>query len=885
MIKDLLETIDFEALPAAWTTFDFNAFSLKKRLWDFQVQAVQNALKMLWQFYHTVPLSPGDEVNFQRKNNLLHWLQDNGLTENLDILLPKNRLKLRRILEEYFPVHNNRIPFVHYLNRMGFWMATGSGKTVVIVKLMQILFELMERGVVLEFPVLFLTHREDLILQFKKLVDEANEISPIPLTLKELKEFGKVQYGFQAPRNRRIVYYYRSDNIADVQKERLVDFRNYENDGRWFLFLDEAHKGDKEESKRQHFYAILARNGFLFNFSATFVDARDRFTTVFEFNLASFIRAGYGKHLKVLRQQFDAFSSNTVEKQKIVLKALLLFTYVKKFFTKLPQPAYHRPLLLALVNSVNVPQADLQLLFRELERIARGEVEEVLVKQAKQELAQEFLQDPGFLFEPEQNSVFDHDLFNALQLNDLLQMVFNASRLGEIEVSYRPSDPKQVAFKLTTADAHFALSKTGDMPHWLKEELHRFKINHQFEDEGFFERINADDSSINLLMGSRSFYEGWDSNRPNVLIFINIGKGQEARKFVLQSVGRGVRIEPFAHLRNRLQYLHSRRQIDSQTFEQLAPLAEPLETLFIFATNYAAVKTVLSELKAQQPGRTVSEKTIRPYIPVYYWQGRPLNLQQNKLRLSRKDFEQLQKFVNFIKDDRILLVLTGTQPAILKIFKQALKEPAPYFDLNHQPQVGNPEIVLKQVLTFLELHAVRQQLPAQELEVRFKQIAGQFTKEPPLFAGPLGKFFWRPATSTGKIDLSSTARQFLNELQAVAPGLALWDWWAFSASAFLPPLLPAEKDQVELIFWFKKKDENFIVLVDTQKSKQKLQLFLSLFTEPDGTLRTFFTARNERVKMFLLFDDDVAKLVFKFKELVEHPGRLMSNEPLEKNVK
>ena len=31
------------------------------------------------------------------------------------------------------------------------------------------------------------------------------------------------------------------------------------------------------------------------------------------------------------------------------------------------------------------------------------------------------------------------------------------------------------------------------------------------------------DSPFNILFGSRSFYEGWDSNRPNVMNFINIG--------------------------------------------------------------------------------------------------------------------------------------------------------------------------------------------------------------------------------------------------------------------------------------------------------------------------------------------------------------------------
>ncbi|HTW92369.1 MAG TPA: hypothetical protein VMH22_11740 [bacterium] len=58
-------------------------------------------------------------------------------------------------------------------------------------------------------------------------------------------------------------------------------------------------------------------------------------------------------------------------------------------------------------------------------------------------------------------------------------------------------------------------------------------------------------------MGSRSFYEGWDSNRPNVANFINIGVGTDARKFILQSVGRGVRIEPLQGRRQRLKFLNN----------------------------------------------------------------------------------------------------------------------------------------------------------------------------------------------------------------------------------------------------------------------------------------------------------------------------------------
>ena len=57
-------------------------------------------------------------------------------------------------------------------------------------------------------------------------------------------------------------------------------------------------------------------------------------------------------------------------------------------------------------------------------------------------------------------------------------------------------------------------------------------------------------SDITILMGSRAFFESWDSNRPNVINFINIGTSAEAKKFITQSIGRGVRIEPLPATEN-----------------------------------------------------------------------------------------------------------------------------------------------------------------------------------------------------------------------------------------------------------------------------------------------------------------------------------------------
>lgn len=102
----------------------------------------------------------------------------------------------------------------------------------------------------------------------------------------------------------------------------------------------------------------------MFNSSATFVDPRDVITCAFEFNLSSFINSGYGKHTSILKQEIRAFRDDEdysgEEKQKIVLKSLILLTYAKKFYneiTKIQQGLYHKPLLLTLVNSVNTEDA------------------------------------------------------------------------------------------------------------------------------------------------------------------------------------------------------------------------------------------------------------------------------------------------------------------------------------------------------------------------------------------------------------------------------------------------------------------------------------------------------------------------------------------------
>ncbi len=699
-LQDIIEELKFEDLPSTWNSFDLESFSRSKKLWDYQQKALKNAIEVLWTYFEDfVDYREGErlEVNGERKQKFFKWYKDNGLEENLDIKLDKRKGKVYNLLTEYYPQKDGKIPYEHFINRMCFWMATGSGKTLVIIKLIQVLKDLINCREIPQYDILFLTHRDDLIEQLKKHVNEFNYANETKINLRELKEYPEVKRQQTLFRGKEItVFYYRSDNLSDEQKEKIIDFRNYDNDGKWYIFLDEAHKGDREESKRQHIYSVLSRNGFLFNSSATFIDARDIITCAFEFNLSSFTNSGYGKHVGILKQEIKAFRDKEdysgEEKQKIVLKSLILLTYAKKFYSeiiKVQQGLYHKPLLLTLVNSVSTEDADLKLFFRELKKIGKGDIGEEVFKSALDELWRELKDEPEFMFEEGKKIKIDEAIFKGITKKNVLNYVYNSKTNGEIEILRRLSNKKELAFKLKTSGRPFALIKIGDISGWLKEELAGYEIQERFEDESYFENLNKEDSEINILMGSRSFYEGWDSNRPNVTNFINIGMGEDAKKFILQSVGRGVRIEPIKNKRKRLLQIYNAKEINEDLFNKIQNKVLPIETLFIFGTNRDALETVIKELEKERKKEGETQlslfinKEVKKHkilIPTYKLADYPL-IKRRKLtnfEITPKEFEITKRYVEFISDDRIFLMLCNTDPEKIKILKGSLSNAENY---------------------------------------------------------------------------------------------------------------------------------------------------------------------------------------------------------------
>ena len=382
----------------------------------------------------------------------------------------------------------------------------------------------------------------------------------------------------------------------------------------------------------------------MFNFSATFTESIDYSTTCFNFNLEKFISEGYGKNLYLSHAYFtfadEKNELSEIEKQKQVLKSLLAFTLIKK---SKKQGYYHNPLLITLVNSINTADSDLLLFFKKIEEIATGSITSQIFDKAKDEFKQELSDNEKYIFGQEKFS-FDKELFDKIILKDLLENIFNTKKHGKIELLEGEKE-KEIVLKLETTDKPFALIKIGDAKKFQREKLGG---NYQYvtspEKKTVFQGIN-DNEDINLLLGSRSFYEGWDSNRPNVINMINIG-GKEAKKFVLQSIGRGVRIEPVKGKRKRLPENDTNKN-------------RLLETLFIFATDKNSIASIVETIKEQKTkgeelkGIFKNPPPFELYIPKYDEEAPRNNFA--KFNLSEGTKENIREYIKDFNKNLLLL--------------------------------------------------------------------------------------------------------------------------------------------------------------------------------------------------------------------------------------
>ncbi|GAA8988170.1 DEAD/DEAH box helicase family protein [Helicobacter pylori] len=642
---------------------DFKSFDSNKELLDYQQQALINAFRMLAAYFGDFKGSKKEFYAFYQKHySFAHCDFTNK--------------KLNPLLKAYFKVENHCVSFENFINRLAFYMATGSGKTIVIIKLVELLSVAMGMGLIPKKNIMFFSANENLIKQFEKEIEKYNRGKDFSkqIDFKNLKKVTHKDF-HRAPKvslvEKIALFYYRADLMSDEEsKENLLNYKDYWDNGENYVILDEAHKGNKSESKRQAIFSLLSLKGFLFNFSATFTEESDLITSVYNLSVGEWVKLGYGKESVLLKKNnLSAFKDlkdlNDREKEIALLKALLLLGMQKRYKT---EGYFHDPLMLVFTHSVNVENSDAEIFFKTLARVIENDDGNDFLK-AKEDLLEE-LKDPEFQFLFSANKDKDYKVkvfkegLKSMDFKGLKEEVFYASN-GHIEVIINPKNNQEIAFKLNTSDKVFCLIRIGDITEWIHEKLKSVKVvskNLSFKEESYFSQI--DRSSINILVGSRTFETGWDSTRPSVILFLNIGLDDDAKKLVKQSFGRGVRIESVKNQRQRLAYL----DIDEAIKENLKPNAAMLETLFVIPTNHASLEAILkiqkeSENRGENRGswREIKlEKTpIKHALFVPCYRKEPTSIlkipESASFKMSEKNFKDLKEYFNLMSEKHFIL--------------------------------------------------------------------------------------------------------------------------------------------------------------------------------------------------------------------------------------
>ncbi|GAA7864915.1 DEAD/DEAH box helicase family protein [Helicobacter pylori] len=839
---------------------DFKSFDNNKELLDYQQQALINAFRMLVAYFRDFKGS---------KKEFYAFYQEHYSFANCDF----THKKLNHLLKKHFKVENHCVSFENFINRLAFYMATGSGKTIVIIKLVELLSVAIRMGLIPKKNIMFFSANENLIKQFEKEIEKYNRGKDFSkqIDFKNLKSITHKDFHC-APKNSLVekiaLFYYRADLMNDEEsKENLLNYKDYWDNGENYVILDEAHKGNKSESKRQAIFSLLSLKGFLFNFSATFTEESDLITSVYNLSVGEWVKLGYGKESVLLKKNnLNAFKDlkdlNDREKEIALLKALLLLGMQKRYKV---EGYFYDPLMLVFTHSVNVENSDAEIFFKTLARVIENDDGNDFLK-AKEDLLEE-LKNPEFLFSDDKDKDYKVKVFKeglkSMDFKGLKEKVFYANS-GHIEVIINPKNNQEIAFKLNTSDKVFCLIKIGDITEWIHEKLKSVKVvskNLSFKEESYFSQI--DKNSINILVGSRTFETGWDSTKPSVILFLNIGLDDDAKKLVKQSFGRGVRIESVKNQRQRLAYL----DIDEAIKENLKPNAAMLETLFVIPTNHASLEAILTIQKESENGgenrgswREIKlEKTpIKHDLFVPCYRKEPTSIlkipENTSFKMSEKNFKDLKEYFNLMSEKHFILKHEIYDPKDYATLKDMIQQAHVkkvstwhYKDLDYMISEIKGKLYPNQKVPKDEFNALDN-----EKIVHFKRIKVKADKQEALIKTiqevkehapyktfkvdgaellKLKEHYYTPLIKAKDCDwLKHVVKvkseiDFLQELQDQETTKTLqenYDFWAFSKidehldNLFIPYINDATERRFfpDFIFWLQKGDMQIICFID-----------------------------------------------------------------------
>lgn len=565
------------------------------------------------------------------------------------------------------------------LNKLAFWNATGSGKTLLLhVNILQYLHYFQkDRQDIFPDNIILLTPNEGLSRQH---LDEL-----------ELSGFGFCRL-FDKNRSgvfKGTIQIIDINKLGDEMGDKTIATEAFE--GNNLVLVDEGHRGVKKAGPWMSHREVLTRGGFSFEYSATFGQAVAKSSTVIkaeaeikrkqyplilsklfgksrineltedeqaEFNTARqqltlsnedkckaramatreiyaksilfdysykfFYEDGYGKESLILNLKNEDYDRPDIARQYFT--ACLLSFYQQQFLwhtnrDKLIDFNIEKPLWVFVGNTVAGEDSDILNVVRFLAGFLNDEVD------TKKWLT-DLLANTARLLDAKGNNIF-HNRFTPLMpfnadvvYSGILKLLFNTDARQRLKVVNLKRSKGELALRVGDAEP-FGLINIGDDAGFFKEA--EKSANAQLFDteaddftESLFGTLNSKDSRMHVLIGSRKFTEGWSSWRVSTMGLLNMGQGEGSQ--IIQLFGRGVRLKGKAY--------SLKRSTPGQRPKGMH--LERLETLNIFGVNAGYMAAFKDYLKEE--GITPSDEIIELDFETR------INLPESKLKsLALKD--------------------------------------------------------------------------------------------------------------------------------------------------------------------------------------------------------------------------------------------------------
>ncbi|MFO0916098.1 MAG: DEAD/DEAH box helicase family protein [Pirellulales bacterium] len=501
------------------------------------------------------------------------------------------------------------------LRKIAFWNATGSGKTLLM-----------------HVNILQYQHYVDLHCKGREL-NRIILLTPNEgLSRQHLVEFHAA--GLDADlfsKDGRSLFAGKTIEIIDIHKlredmgEKTVAIDAFE--GNNLVLVDEGHRGSsgREAGRWMDARRRLCEKGFSFEYSATFGQAMKASSNkaleheyakciLFDYSYKYFYRDGFGKDYRILNLADDSDE----EKRRLYLTACLLAFYQQQRLYQ-DKPAEFRPFLLEnplwvfVGGSVNAVRSENKKKVSDVVDILLFLAEFVKDKRHTIKLLNRLLSGKPGLLDQRGNEIFA-TAFGYLSLTkqdgevmfaDILKVLFNSPNPAKLHVLNLKGTDGEIALRLGENDA-FGVINVGDASALCKlcEEHPDFLAVDEKEFSGsLFARLSAYDSTVNILIGSKKFTEGWNSWRVSTMGLMNVGKSEGSE--IIQLFGRGVRLKGHGLC------LKRSSQIDGIPKPQHISL---LETLNIFGIRAQYMQQFKEYLEDE--GGPSNEERIEFILPV-----------------------------------------------------------------------------------------------------------------------------------------------------------------------------------------------------------------------------------------------------------------------------